>query len=348
MKRANDLMPRILEPDNLRLAFWKASKGKRYTQEVLDFQSNLEPNLCNLREQISTGLLDVGKYRYFKVFEPKERQICASAFSEQVLHHALMNVCHDYFERHQVFDSYASRKGKGVHAALVRAKHFNKSQHWYLKLDVRKFFDSVHHGVLKAQLARMFKEHRILDIFGKIIDSYEASPGRTCPPEEQRRGLPIGNLTSQYFANHFLSGLDHFIREDLRIGAAVRYMDDIVLWHENKPALKNAFRSITEYVETNLQCALKPEILAASKRGLTFLGYRIFPDRVELSQQSKRRFIRKIRALQENYDSGAWSESVCQRHALPLLAFLAHAKTRNFRESVDLQQWSIIERATTA
>ncbi|MBK8194555.1 MAG: hypothetical protein IPK76_15555 [Lewinellaceae bacterium] len=105
-------MPRILEQDNLRLAFWKASKGKRYTQEVLDFQSNLEPNLCNLREQISTGLLDVGKYRYFKVFEPKERQICASAFSEQVLHHALMNVCHDYFERHQVFDSYASRKGK--------------------------------------------------------------------------------------------------------------------------------------------------------------------------------------------------------------------------------------------
>ena len=250
-----------------------------------------------------------------------------------------MNVCHDYFERHQVFDSYASRKGKSVHAALARAKSFTKAYPWYLKLDVRKFFDSVHHEVLKTQLARMFKDHRVLEIFEKIIDSYEASPSR---------GLPIGNLTSQYFANHFLSGLDHFIKENLRIGAYVRYMDDMVLWHQDKAALRDAFRAISEYVETGLQCALKPEILSASGRGLTFLGYRIFPDRVGLSQQSKRRFIRKFRLLEENYDSGAWSESACQCHARPLLAFLAHAGTRNFRESVDLREWSVTERATTA
>lgn len=339
MKRANNLMPRILEPDNLRLAFWKASKGKRYSEEVLGFQSNLEPNLRELMEQLSTGLVDVGKYRYFKVFEPKERQICASAFSEQVLHHALMNVCHEFFERHLVFDSYASRKGKGVHAALERAKQFSKSYRWYLKLDVRKFFDSVHHEVLKAQLTRVFKDRRVLEIFGKIIDSYETIPGR---------GLPIGNLTSQYFANHFLSELDHFTKENLRIKASVRYMDDIVLWHQEKAALKEVFFAISEYVNTKLQCALKPEVLASSKRGLTFLGYRIFPDQVRLSQQSKQRFIRKIRLLEENYHSGAWNEPTCQRHVLPLLAFLAHAKTRNFRESVDLQQWSIIEKATTA
>jgi len=332
-------MPLITEPDNLRLAFWKASKGKRYTQEVLDFQKNLEPNLLALREQLSSGLVDVGKYRYFKIFEPKERQICASAFSEQVLHHAMMNVCHEHFERHQVFDSYASRKGKGVHAALERAKQFTKSQDWYLKLDVRKFFDSVHHEVLKSQLARIFKDPQVLDIFGKIIDSYEASLGR---------GLPIGNLTSQYFANHFLSGLDHFIKENLRIGTSVRYMDDVVLWHDDKKVLKNAFLRITEFVETNLQCSLKPEILTNCKRGLTFLGYRIYPDLVALSQQSKQRFIRKLRVLEANYDSGEWSETVCQRRALPLLAFIGHANTRNFRESILLPEWPIIERATTA
>ncbi len=250
-----------------------------------------------------------------------------------------MNVCHEYFERHLVFDSYASRKGKGVHAALARARHFAGEYPWYLKLDVRKFFDSVHHEALKAQLARMFKDARVLEIFEKIIDSYAASPGR---------GLPIGNLTSQYFANHFLSGLDHFIKETLRMPAAVRYMDDIVLWHRDKSALKHAFRAIVGYVETELECALKPEVLSASGRGLTFLGYRVFPERLELSRQSKQRFILKFRLLEEQYDSGAWSEAVCHRHALPLLAFLGHARTRKFRESILSRQRSNTERATTA
>jgi len=328
MKRANNLMPRILEPDNLRLAFWKAAKGKRYSQEVLDFQEHLDANLFDLRMQLSTGLVDVGKSRYSKIFEPKERQICASAFSEQVLHHAMMNVCHEYFERHLVFDSYASRKGKGVHAALDRARQYTQAYPWYLKLDVRKFFDSVHHHVLKEQLSRMFKDPRVLEIFEKIIDSYEASSDR---------GLPIGNLTSQYFANHFLSGLDHFIKENLQAAAYVRYMDDMVLWHNDKSVLKNSFWAITEYVENNLQGALKPEIIAPSKRGLTFLGYRHFPGRMELSQQSKQRFIRKMRVLEENYDSGNWSAASCQRHVLPLLAFVEHADARNFRKSVFLQ-----------
>lgn len=275
MKRVGKLLPQILEMDNLRLAFWKASKGKRYSEEVLAYQKNVEFNLRTLQQQIATGLVELGQYRYFKVFEPKERQICASAFSEQVLHHAMMNVCHEVFERHLVYDSYASRKGKGVHAALARAQVFAGQYSWYLKLDVRKFFDSVHHDVLKAQLARLFKDTRVLEIFGKIIDSYATSPGR---------GLPIGNLSSQYFANHFLSGLDHYIKEVLRMPAAVRYMDDIVLWHHDKTALKDARRAVARYVKTELQVELKPEVLGASVRGLTFLGYRIFPHHRVLSR----------------------------------------------------------------
>jgi len=114
-------------------------------------------------------------------------------------------------------------------------------------------------------------------------------------------------------------------------------MDDMVLWHNDKSVLKNSFWAITEYVENNLQGALKPEIIAPSKRGLTFLGYRHFPGRMELSQQSKQRFIRKMRVLEENYDSGNWSAASCQRHVLPLLAFVEHADARNFRKSVFLQ-----------
>ena len=114
MKGVNHLTEKIADPDNLRLAFWKARKGKNHTSGVVSFRSNLGKNLILLREQILSGLIEVGNYHYFKVYEPKERQICAAPFDERVLHHALMNICHPYFERHQISDSYASRKGKGT------------------------------------------------------------------------------------------------------------------------------------------------------------------------------------------------------------------------------------------
>lgn len=325
MNRAKKLFHCVAELDNLYNASWKAAKGKRYAQEVLLFQDQLDENLQQLREEILNGRVSVGNYHYFKVYEPKERQICASAFREQVLHHALMNVCHDFFERAQIFDSYASRKGKGTYAALERAKCFTHKNPWFLKLDVRKFFESIHHSVLKCQLARLFKEQPLLEIFFQIIDSYEASPDR---------GLPIGNLTSQYFANHFLSGLDHYVKEELGIKAYVRYMDDMVLWHADKSVLKAAFLNIQTYVELKLRCNLKPELLNRCKNGLPFLGYRIMPHYVWLLQKSKRRFIKKYQHIDDQYHSGEWHEQACQQHVLPLVAFTNHADSKIFRKNV--------------
>jgi len=328
MRRANNLLPLIADPDNLRFATWKAAKGKRYTLAVLKYQEDLDENLRQLREQIMRARVEVGDYRYFKVYEPKERQICASAFREQVLHHALMNECHPYFERAQIFDSYASRKGKGTYAALERAKDHTFRYAWFLKLDVRKFFESLHHGVMKRQLARLFKEEGLLQIFYTIIDSYEAHPDR---------GVPIGNLTSQYFANHYLSELDHFIKEKLHIQAYVRYMDDMVLWHDDKEALKSALKSIQNFLESRLHCTLKPTMLKCSKHGLPFLGYHIFPHHVHLLQKSKLRFICKLTCIEGNCQSGAWSEEICARHALPLIAFTNHADAKLFRKNVLLR-----------
>ncbi len=326
MRRANNLITDIADIDNLRLAFWKARKGKSYSHEVLEYQTELEQNLLTLRAQILETGVETGRYRYFKVFDPKERRICASAFGEQVLHHALMNVCHEYFERAQIFDSYASRKGKGTYAALHRAGFYTRKHRFFLKLDVRKFFDSIYHGVLKNQLHDLIKDHWVLDIFYRIIDSYDASE------EGGGRGVPIGNLSSQYFANHYLSGLDHYIKEVLNIKAYVRYMDDMILWHDDKDVLKNAHRAVEVYVKTTLQCELKPEQLNYCSCGLPFLGYLVFPHHLRLSQRSKKRFIRKWNDLQEKYDSGKWSEAECQRHALPLLAFTQHADAKGFRK----------------
>ncbi len=325
MKRANNLLWQVAEPENLRLAAWKAAKGKRHSQEVMAWSAGLDENLSVLREQVLSGRVAVGNYRYFKVFEPKERQICASAFGEQVLHHALMNVCHPFFERSQIFDSYASRKGKGTYAAIERAKVYTKQHDWFLKLDVRKFFDSISHEVLTNQLIRMFKDAALVGIFEQIIHSFEASPGR---------GLPIGNLTSQYFANHYLAGLDRFVKEKLRVGAYCRYMDDLVFWHPEKKPLLETFVAIADFLEKELRCTLKPLVLNRTSNGLPFLGYHIFPYHVRLLQKSKQRFIRKLQKVEENYQSGEWHETKCQRRALPLLAFTGHADAKKLRENV--------------
>lgn len=328
MRRANHLLSQIADPDNLRYASWKAARGKRYSRGVLEYQRDLEGNLQDLRRQILAGQVQVGDYRHFKVYEPKERNICASAFREQVLHHALMNICHERFEQAQIFDSYASRKGKGTYAALGRAKTYCRKYDWFLKLDIQKFFESIDHEVIKSQLSCIFKEPMLLAIFAQIIDSYQARPGR---------GVPIGNLTSQYLANHYLLGLDHFIKEQLHIRAYVRYMDDMVLWHDDKAVLEQAVQAVCEFVENRLNCSLKPIQLNQVRLGLPFLGYRIFPHYVRLLQNSKVRYVRKLRRIDIAYDTGEWTEVACQRRALPLVAFTRHADTLVFRKAVSCE-----------
>ena len=325
MKRANNLLPRIEDMDNLELAFWKASKGKRYASSVLAYQTHLDKHLLALQQDIRRGKIELGDYRYFYVYEPKKREICASAFGEQVFHHALMNVCHEHFDKVQIYDSYASRKGKGTYAALERAKKYTRKYTWFLKLDVRKFFASIHHDVLKKQLARRFKGKRLLSLFDQIIDSYAHNP---------ERGLPIGNLTSQYFANHYLCGLDHFIKESLACKAYVRYMDDMVLWANDKGSLQQLYGEITGYIENQLRLQLKPKQLNRTVLGLPFLGYRLHPCYVRLLGKSRKRFIHKIKKIQGKLADGEWDQHIAHRHVLPLLAFTQHADSLALRQQV--------------
>jgi hypothetical protein len=291
----------------------------------LAYQANLTENLLALQRAIQRGQAEVGDYRYFLVFEPKRREICASAFREQVLHHALMNVCHPHFDSYQIYDSYASRKGKGTYACLDRAKKFTFQNDWHLKLDVRQFFASIEHDVLKRQLYRRFKEKRLNTLCYQIIDSFETDPGR---------GLPIGNLTSQYFANHYLAGLDHYIKEELGCRAYVRYMDDMICWSDSKAELKNYLRTIQDYMETELKLELKPVQLNRTSRGVPFLGYRLLPYQVRLLQKSKQRYIRKARLIQENWQQGHWTEAQCQAKYLPLSAFVDYADASAFKHKV--------------
>jgi len=322
MKRAGNLIERIAEADNLRLAFWKASKGKRAKAEVICFRENLDVRLRGLREELLSSCVAWGPYHKFMVFDPKERMICAAPFHDRVAHHAIMNIVEPHFEAYQISDSYACRTGKGLDAALARALRFSRPGDWYAKMDVRKYFASIDHDVLKGLLQRRFKDPILLTVLNGIIDSYSSSPGR---------GLPIGNLTSQFFANHYLGLLDHHVKQGLYCQRYVRYMDDFVVWDSEKLRLRHTIDQITVSVRRMLHLELKPVCLNACSRGMTFLGYRIFPSHVRLASRSRKRFCRKLAQYHGNYTTDRWTEEQTARHVEPLLAFVRRAESDSFR-----------------
>ncbi len=322
MKRASNLVDQIADPDNLRLAFWKARKAKEAKMEVAKYRRNLDRNLMSLRHKLLSGEVEVGSYHYFTIYDPKERKICAATFQERVLHHALMNICHANFEKYQIFDSYASRLGKGTYAALDRAACFQKKYKWFLKLDVRKYFDSIDHGKLKIILERRYKDKLLLQIFSKIIDSYQTAP---C------KGLPIGNLTSQYFANHYLAVADHYLKEKLQVLGYVRYMDDMVIWSNDKAALVRTGQRFQSFIETELLLELKQICLNSTSSGLPFLGYVLFPQTIRLNNRSRKRLKTKMKSYQGKLAREEWDQREYQAHILPLLAFAKHADTFDLR-----------------
>ena len=318
-------MAEIADLDNLYLAFWKARRGKDAKPDVITYRKCLDKNLLMLQQQILEGNVEVGNYHYFTIYDPKERVICAAPFSERVLHHALMNVCHPIFERFQIYDSYATRVGKGTYAALDRAAVFHRKNKWYLKLDVRKYFASIDQNILFCLLKKRFKNPYLLQIFEQLLKSYQVEEGK---------GLPIGNLTSQYFANYYLAFADRYIKERLKISAYVRYMDDMVLWSNDKPKLLNTALQISAYLQSQLQLSLKEACLNKSMQGLSFLGYRLFNNHRILNRRSKKRFEQKLKIFQHYLDKGMWSQQQYKEHLLPLLAFTQQASSKTFRQRV--------------
>ena len=283
MKRIGFLINDIASLDNLYSAYYKAKRGKSLNKDVLIFSEKLDYNIRKLQSQILSGNVEVGNYHYFKIFDPKERVICAASFPERVLHHAIMNICHKYFDATLVYDTYATRIGKGTYKAIERAMEGAKLYKFVLKLDVRKYFDSISHDVLKSKLRTLFKDPLLLIVFNKIIDSYSVNEGF---------GLPIGNLTSQYFANYYLSYIDHYMKEVQKVPLYVRYMDDILIFGDDKSSINRAYSCISLLMnEHYLQ--LKQPIAIKTYNGIPFLGYKIYPNKVLLSARSKKRFINK-------------------------------------------------------
>lgn len=323
MKRAGRLMERVLDRDNLRLAFWRAARGKRTRRDAAAFAAHLDANLAELARDLAAGTYVVGPVHQFTIFDPKQRTITAPCFRDRVLHHALMTVCEPVFERFLIADTFACRRGKGRLTAIERAGQFAARHPYFLKLDIRKYFDSIDHAELRSRLRRRFKDRALLDLFGRIIASYQTRPGR---------GVPIGSLTSQHFANFYLGWLDRFAKETLRVGGYVRYMDDFVVWDDDRRHLGAVRDRIREFLADELLLDLKPEpYLNRCRVGMDFLGCRIFPSHTTLSRRGRVRFRRKLGHLEREHERGRLDPLGLQQRATALVAFARAGRTASWR-----------------
>jgi retron-type reverse transcriptase len=328
VRRARHLFERIASFAALSRAARAAARGKKRKGGVARFLLDAEREVLALERELRVGTYRPRPFRTFVVRDPKPRTICAADFRDRVVHHAVCAELEPLFERGFMDGSYACRKGKGAHAAARRAQEILRLFRYYLKLDVRKFFDSVDHGVLKRLLGRRIKDADFLRLLGAIID-------QQVPWTEAGKGIPIGNLTSQHFANLYLDPLDHFVKETLRVKGCVRYMDDVVLFADEKGFLWDALAQVERFLRERLLLSVKEgsSVLAPAGEGLSFLGLRIFPGVVRIQRRGWRRFRRKAIERERTFAAGEIDEETFVRSMASLTGHLRHAATRNLRAS---------------
>jgi len=320
MKRIGHLFEKIVTFENLTLAAEKTLSGHKHKPAAARFHFNLETELFSLQEELSSGAWRPRPYRTFTVYEAKPRQICASEIRDRVVHHAVCNILDPIFECRMIHETYACRVGKGAHAAVRRAQQFMRRADYSLQCDVKKYFASIDHQALKTMLRRILKDRLLLDLLDRIID-------HPLPGAEPGRGIPIGNLTSQYFANYYLGALDHFIKEDLHIKGYLRYMDDWLIFSDRKEELHETLAAVREFLRDRLKLELKEKSLRIAPvwSGISFLGFRVYPGTIRMSNDKWARFRRIVREREASYLAGEIDEDELARSVRSMIAHLEHA-----------------------
>jgi retron-type reverse transcriptase len=349
-KTYKHLYPEICTFENLYRAHRKARRGgKRKRPQVAAFEHDLGENLLRLRRELLAQTYRPGAYHNFIVIERKERKISAAPYRDRVVHHALINVIGPIFEARFIRDTYANRRGKGTHAALDRAQQFARRFRYVLQCDVREFFPSVDHAILRGLLARHIACPRTLWLVGRILDSGAdvltdrytpvLFPGDDLFALSRPRGVPIGNLTSQHWANLYLHPLDLFVKQDLHCGkqrgAYIRYSDDFLLFADDKPTLHRWRRAIIDFLHT-LRLTLHEDRAQVFpvKNGISFLGWRQFPHYRLLRRDNVRHAVRRLREQQEAYRQGALEIEDISKSVQAWLAYAAHGNTYRLRQRI--------------
>ena len=283
MKRVAIDLRAVAAYGNLATAAARAARGKRARSDVRVFFSDFDRRIRNLGQDILTGAAPYGGFREFVIRDPKQRVIHAACFPDRVLHHGLMAFVEPVLDRAMVATSFACRRKKGVHRAVAHARTQMQKYPWYVKVDIRHFFETVDHGILMALVERKFKGGGALSLMARIVAGYETALGK---------GLPIGSLVSQNLANYYLNGLDRYLLEILKVSAHLRYMDDVLVWCCSREEAREILSCMTAYVRQQRKLNLKDEVtrIGKSKNGVTFCGFRVFPGTLGLTRRKKRRY----------------------------------------------------------
>lgn len=343
MKRAGGLWAGLTSWENLTEAARRAALGKKRRPDVASYLLDLEGNLARLRRELLYETWEPGPYRTFRILEPKPREISAAPFRDRVVHHAFTQVLEPVFERRFLGSSYACRVGLGTHAALRAARNAAGRREYLLQCDIRKYFASMDHEILMEQLGRVVKCAPTLRLARAIIAGSNAQqpadryfPGDTLfTPFERRRGVPLGNQTSQFFANVYLNGLDHFVERQVRPFRYARYVDDFLLFDSDAGKLRDALEAIREFAGgLRLMPHSGKSRLYRVRDGFSFLGWRIFPDRARLQRANVVRFRRKLRALQQDWKAGRAPWKEIQASVAAWNGHAMHGDTWKLREQV--------------
>ncbi len=306
----------VADGDNLLRSWVLASRGKQAAAAVASFGYRLGENLLALRSQLLAQAWRPGAYVHFSIHEPKRRWISAAPFADRVVHHALCGVIEPRFERSFIGDSYANRVGKGTHRAVDRLQQFARLHRYVLRLDVRQHFPSIDHAILKDLLWRRIPEPGIRDLIRHIVASGDGIHAEQVPAaffdgddllaQCRPRGLPIGNLTSQFWSNCFLDPLDQFVKRTLRCGPYLRYVDDFALFHDDKVVLREWGVAVQDFLARRLRLRVHDNTaqVQACAAGIPWLGFVVYPDHQRVKSRKVVAATRRLRASHAAWQRG--------------------------------------------
>lgn len=343
MKRYGNLWTAITDFDNLLYAARQAQRGKRFRENVLEFNFALEQELFTLQRQLRDRSYQPGGYRTFEIKDPKPRLISAAPYRDRVVHHALCHIILPLLEPTLINDTYANRVGYGTHRALKRFTPLARRYRYCLQCDIQKYFPSIDHDLLKGLIRRRLKCPDTLWLIDTIIDASNEPPAVVeyfpgddlLTPLQRRRGLPIGNLTSQLFANLYLSPFDHFVKRDLKLTHYLRYVDDFAAFSDDRQALAEARVAMEDYLDT-LRLKMHPikSQLVETRHGVNFVGFRVLPDRIRVRNDNLRRARRRMKRLQKDYETGLITLRPLVQRLQSWEAHLTHGDTYRLRRKL--------------
>jgi retron-type reverse transcriptase len=348
VKSHTNLFDQICAFENLYLASKKAEMGKRFRHEVAVFNARRAENLLEIQRLLRAGQYPFGHFRTIKIIQPKPRLISAAPYRDRVVHHAIINIIGPLFERKFIRDSYANQIGKGTHAALDRCTYYARRFRHVLLLDIRKYFPSIDHLILLAEISRTIRCPQTLALIEQIIGTSNPQepanfyfPGDDLfTPFERHKGLPIGNLTSQFFANVYLNPFDHFVKEELRAPGYIRYVDDALVFGDDEAQLLEG-KGHAQIFLYDWRLLLNPKkgLIYPVEHGIPFLGFRVFPTHRRLLRSGVKRSRKRLRALRKGYRTGKISREKVNASVQAWLGHVRHGDTWGLRRAL-FQQYA--------